>query len=72
MGDLDSVPVLGRSPGVGNGKPVLYSCLGNHMDRGNLQAIAHAVTESQTQLSDETTKIIYYFRKIDAMLELIV
>ena len=42
------------------------------MDRGNLQAIAHPVTESQTQLSDETTKIIYYFRKIDTMLELIV
>ena len=65
-------PCVGTSPGIGNGKPVLYSCLGNHTERGNLQATAHAVTESRTQLSDETTKIMYYFRKIDTMLELIV
>ena len=25
---------LGRSPGEGNGNPLLYSCLGNPMDRG--------------------------------------
>ena len=29
------IPVLGTSPGVGNGSPLQYSCLGNPMDRGN-------------------------------------
>ena len=29
-GDLGSV----RSPGEGNGNPLQYSCLKNHMDRG--------------------------------------
>ena len=33
-GDSGSVPGLGRSPGVGNGTPLQYSCLGNPMDRG--------------------------------------
>ena len=28
------IPVLGRSPGEGNGHPFLNSCLGNSMDRG--------------------------------------
>ena len=35
-GDLSSVPGLGRSPGEGNGDPLLYSCLENSMDRGAL------------------------------------
>ena len=29
MGDLASVPGLGRSPGEGNGYPLQYSCLEN-------------------------------------------
>ena len=33
-GDVGSIPGLGRSPEEGNGKPLQYSCLGNHMDRG--------------------------------------
>ena len=33
-GDLGSIPVLGRSPGEGNGTPLQYSCLENPMDRG--------------------------------------
>ena len=28
------IPGSGRSPGEGNGNPVLYSCLKNSMDRG--------------------------------------
>ena len=28
------VPGSGRSPGVGNGSPLQYSCLENPMDRG--------------------------------------
>ena len=33
-GDLGLIPVLGRSPGEGNGNPLQYSCLENSMDRG--------------------------------------
>ena len=32
VGDLDSIPVLGRSTGEGNGNPLQYSCLENLMD----------------------------------------
>ena len=32
-GDLGSIPGLGRSPGEGNGTPLLYSYLENSMDR---------------------------------------
>ena len=31
---LGSFPQSGRSPGVGNGNPLQYSCLENSMDRG--------------------------------------
>ena len=30
-GDVGSIPGLRRSPGVGNGTPLQYSCLGNSM-----------------------------------------
>ena len=36
-GDMGLIPGLGRSPGKGNGKPLQYSCLGNPMDRRNLE-----------------------------------
>ena len=32
--DTGSIPGLGRSPGVGNGKPLQYSCLENSKDSG--------------------------------------
>ena len=32
--DVGSIPDLGRSPGVGNGNPIQYACLGNPMGRG--------------------------------------
>ena len=38
-GDLGSIPGLGRSPGEGNGNPLLCSCLGNPMDRGAWWAV---------------------------------
>ena len=31
--DVGSIPGPGRSPGEGNGNPLLYSCLENPMDR---------------------------------------
>ena len=44
----------GRSPGGGNGNPVLYSCLGNPTDRGIWQATVQS-QKSPTQLSNKTT-----------------
>ena len=32
-GDVGLISGSGRSPGEGNGNPLLYSCLGNPMDR---------------------------------------
>ena len=32
--DMGSIPGSGRSPGVGHGNPLEYSCLENPMDRG--------------------------------------
>ena len=32
--EVCSIPRSGRSPGVGNGNPLQYSCLENSMDRG--------------------------------------
>ena len=49
--DLGSIPGSGRSPGEGNGNPLQYSYLENHMDRGAWQATVHKVAKSQTQPS---------------------
>ena len=42
----------GRSPGVGNGNSLQYSCLENSMERGAWQATAQGLTNSQTRLSN--------------------
>ena len=46
-GNLGSIPGSGRSPGVGNGNPLQYFCLGNPSDREAWQSIVHGVTKSQ-------------------------
>ena len=51
-GDVDSVPGSGRSPGGGNGNPLLYSCLENPMDGGAWWATVDGVTKSRTRLSN--------------------
>ena len=38
VGDTGSIPGPGRSPGIGNGNPLQYSCLENAMDRGAWEA----------------------------------
>ena len=50
--DTGSVPGSGRSPGIGNGNPLQYSCLENSMDRGAWWATVHGAAESRTQPSD--------------------
>ena len=50
--DEGLIPGSGRSPAVGNGNPLQYSCLGNSMEKGNWRAIIHGVTKSWTQLSN--------------------
>ena len=49
--DAGLIPRLERSPRVGNGKPLQYSCLKNPMDGGVWQAVVYGVTKSQTRLS---------------------
>ena len=42
-GDMGSIPGSARSPGVGNGNPLQYSCLENPMNRGAWQATVHGL-----------------------------
>ena len=49
--DMGSIPGLGRSPGVGNGNPLWYSCLEKSMDRRARQATVYRAAKSQSQLS---------------------
>ena len=46
--DSGSIPGSERSPGVGNGKPLQYSCLENPMDRGAWQLQSVGRQESDT------------------------
>ena len=47
VGDLGSIPGLGRSLGEGKGYPLQYSGLENSMD-----CILHGVAKNPTRLSD--------------------
>ena len=48
-GSVSLIPGFRRCPGEGNGNPLQYSCLENHMDRGAWWATVHGVTkESDT------------------------
>jgi len=46
--DVGSIPGPGRSPVIGNGNLLQYSCLEDSMDRGPSQATFHGATKSQT------------------------
>ena len=64
--DSGSIPGSGRSPGVGNGNPLQYSCLENSLDRGAWLATVHGVAKSHTWLSNWTHTHMYthmYIRK---------
>ena len=50
--DVGLISGLRRSPGVGNGNPLQYSCVRNSAERGAWRATVHEVIKSQTQLSN--------------------
>ena len=53
--DQSSIPGLGRSPGEGNDNPLQYSCLGNPMDRGAWQSVAHGIAKIRHDLVMKST-----------------
>ena len=53
VGDLSSIPGLGRSPGEGNGYPLQYSGIDNSMD------YTHRVAKSRTRVSDFHFHLLY-------------
>ena len=55
--DVGLIPGSGRSPGVGNGKSLQYSCLENFLVRRPWWATVHGVTKTRIRLS---THIIAY------------
>ena len=48
VGDMGSVPQLGRFPGGGSGNSPQYSCLEDSTDRGASRTRVHGVAKSQT------------------------
>ena len=46
--DVGSISGSGRSPVVGNGNPLQYSCLENSIDRKARQDTIHEVTKTWT------------------------
>ena len=44
--DVDLIPGLGRSPEIGNGNPLQYSCMEHSMERGVWGATVNEVTQS--------------------------
>ena len=51
-------PWVRKSPGIGNGNPLQYSCLENFMGRGAWWSTVHGVAKSQTeQLNTHTQRL---------------
>ena len=46
--DAGSIPGSGRSPRVGNGNPLQYSCLEKSMNKGAWQAAVYGVAKGWT------------------------
>ena len=59
IGDASSIPGSGRSPGVGNGTPLQYSCLGNPMDRGAWWGPVHGVAKELD--TPEQPNVMWHF-----------
>ena len=50
-GDVGSIPGSGRSPEVGNGNPLQYSCLEDPMNKGAWMSTVHGIMKNQTGLN---------------------
>ena len=57
--DAGLIPGLGRSNGVRNGNPLQYSCLGNSMERGALQAAVQGFSESDTPVTKHNIHVLF-------------
>ena len=51
----DLIPGSGRSPGVGDGNPLLYPCLENPMERGGWWVAVHRVANSHDRTRTHST-----------------
>ena len=67
--EAGSIPGLGRSPSVGNGNPLQYSCLENSKDRGARHATVHRVTKSQDWAHNDVEHCIMCLLVIPLSLE---
>ena len=63
VGDLGSIPGSGRSPEVGNGNPLQYSCLENPMDRGAWRATVHEVPRVGHDLATKPPLILFWLKR---------
>ena len=54
--DTGSIPGLGRSPGVGNGTPLQYSCLENSMGREDSGVLESKGPPRAPELNRSTTE----------------
>ena len=59
VGDLGSIPGLGRSPGGGRGNPLQYSCLEKSMDRRAWWAIVHGSQNIGHDRANKLTPPLY-------------
>ena len=58
-GHSDLTHGWGRSPGVGNGNPLQYTCLENPMDRGAWWAAVHGLVQLDTTLQLNTHEFFF-------------
>ena len=62
--DMGAIPGSRRSPGEGDGNPLQFSYLGNHMDRGAWWATIHGVVK-WIGLGDQITSTQKHVSKAD-------
>ena len=63
VGDLGSIPGLGRFPGEGNGSPLQHSCLENPMDGGAWCPWGHKESDTTERLHFLSVSFNKYFSK---------